>query len=157
LSRLELSDQDFHAIANRCRTLHIDFLATPFGVGDVDLVESLGAPAIKIASPDIENLPLLRAAADTDLPILLSTGAATEAEITRAIHGLAERGASGRLILLHCVSCYPASTPQLNLGAISTLHSRFGYPTGFSDHSVATTAGALAVAGGACLLEKHFT
>jgi len=157
LRRLELSIDDFAAIKQRCDEKGIIFLATPFGVEEVAALRQLGAPAIKIASTDLTNELLLGAAIDTGLPLIVSTGASMEEEIEQCVARLKECGASERLILLHCVSAYPAPIEALNLRRIAALHERFGVPTGFSDHSTATHTGAWAVLAGACMLEKHFT
>lgn len=157
LSRLELSDADFRRIRDHCRAVGIDFLATPFSPSDVRRLVELDVPALKIASTDLNNPPLLHAAATTGRPLIVSTGAATAAEIHAAVQWLADWGAAGRLILLHCVSAYPTPLAAANLRAIGALRDAFGVPCGFSDHTTATAVGAWAVAAGAGLLEKHFT
>jgi N,N'-diacetyllegionaminate synthase len=157
LCRLELSEEVFAQLAEYCRKRRIAFMATPFGAGDVDRVVGFGAPAIKIGSGDLNNVRLLRRAAETGLPVILSTGAATATEIRQSVEWLRAWGAGDRLILLHCVSCYPAPLEAANLRAIGTLEAEFGVPCGFSDHTTSTQIGAWAVAAGACLLEKHFT
>ncbi|RME40660.1 MAG: N-acetylneuraminate synthase, partial [Planctomycetota bacterium] len=93
----------------------------------------------------------------TGLPILLSTGASTEEEIVDTVQRLQHSTARDRLVLLHCISCYPTPIERINLRAISTLAERFGVPVGLSDHTLSTHTGGWAVAAGACLLEKHFT
>jgi N-acetylneuraminate synthase/N,N'-diacetyllegionaminate synthase len=157
LARLELSDHDFARLAAHCRARSIEFLATPFNPPDVDRLLALHVRALKIASPDLVNPPLLRRAAETGLPLLLSTGASTADEIAAAVAQLRGWGAAGRLILLHCVSGYPAPLDAANLGAIATLRRTFGVPAGFSDHTRSTAIAGWAVAAGACVLEKHFT
>lgn len=157
LERLELSDEDFAAVRRRCAQHGIAFLATPFSPTDVARLLSLEAPAIKIASTDIDNVPLLRAAADSGKPLILSTGAATPGEIDAAVARLSEWGCLDRLILLHCVSCYPAPLKAANLRALATLRRRFGVLTGLSDHTTSVRTGGWAVALGARVLEKHFT
>lgn len=157
LSRLELSDEAIARIVQRCEQLSILCLATPFGEEDVDRIERHGIAAIKIASTDLNNEPLLRRAARTDLPIILSTGASTAAEIYTCMRGLREKAIADRLVLLHCVSCYPVGLDAANLQAIATLRRTFGLPCGLSDHTTSTQTGGWAVALGACLLEKHFT
>ncbi len=157
LERLELSDATLRKVVERCRERHIAFLGTPFAVADVDRLVALGAPAIKIASTDLSNVPLLEAAARTELPLIVSTGASTAYEIVTAVQRITGWGASGRLILLHCVSCYPTPLGAANLRAIHALEKSFGVPCGFSDHTQSTAIGGWAVAAGACVLEKHFT
>ncbi len=157
LARLELSDRDFERITAHCRARSIGFLATPFSPPDVDRLLALHVPALKIASPDLANPPLLRRAAETGLPLLVSTGASTADEIAAAVAQLRGCGAAGRLILLHCISGYPAPLDAANLRAIDTLRRTFGVPAGFSDHTRSTAIAGWAVAAGACVLEKHFT
>ena len=157
LAPLELDDDAFARVAAHCRQHGIEFLATPFGVPDVARLESLGVRAIKIASTDLDNLPLLRRAAATGLPLIVSTGAATRDEITTAVARLEQLGAGRRLALLHCVSSYPTPLDAANLRAVATLAATFGVPAGYSDHTAQIETGAWAVAAGAALLEKHFT
>lgn len=157
LSRLELSDADFAQLAAHCARRRVEFLATPFSPADVERLVALKVRAIKIASTDLNNTPLLEAAARTGLPLIVSTGAALPGEIEQAVTRLRGWGAGGRLILLHCVSGYPTPLEAANLRAVSTLSGRFAVPTGFSDHTTSTRTGGWAVAAGACVLEKHFT
>lgn len=157
LRRLELPDEAFARIAAHCRMRGVEFLATPFSPPDVDRLLPLGVPALKIASTDLNNLPLLRRAVGTGLPLIVSTGAATEPEIRAAVGRLYAWGAAGRLILLHCVSGYPTPLAAANLRAIADLRRVAGVPCGFSDHTRSSAIAGWAVAAGACLLEKHFT
>lgn len=157
LRRLELTRHQFETIRKRCDQRSILFLATPFGEADVARLSAMNVPAVKIASTELTNEPLLTAVAAVGSPIILSTGASTEEEVRAAVHYLADCGVTERLILLHCVSCYPAPIDALNLRAIAAMQHTFGVPCGFSDHSTSTQTGAWAVAAGACVLEKHFT
>ncbi|MBK9118631.1 MAG: N-acetylneuraminate synthase family protein [Phycisphaerales bacterium] len=156
LARLELNQAAFERIVARCRTRGIGFLATPFGPHDVERLVALGVGAIKIASTDLDNPVLVRSAAATGLPLLVSTGAATAEEIDAAVARLRPL-AAGRLVLLHCISGYPAPLDSANLRAVGTLRARAGVPTGFSDHTRSTEIAGWAVAAGACVLEKHMT
>ncbi len=157
LRKLELSETDFERIAAHCHQRSIGFLATPFGITDVDRLVRLGVPAIKIASSDLNNPLLLRRAADTRLPLILSTGASTGDEIAATVRRLRSWNADQRLILLHCVSGYPTPLEAANLRAIAALRRTYHLPCGFSDHTQATEIAGWAVAAGACVLEKHFT
>jgi N-acetylneuraminate synthase/N,N'-diacetyllegionaminate synthase len=157
LARLELSTEQFARLRRCCADRHLLFLATPFSEPDVRRVMELHPAAIKIASTDLTNPPLLDAAAGTGLPLILSTGASLASEIRDAVCFLRERGTGERLVLLHCVSRYPTPEDALNLRAMETLRRWFEVPVGLSDHSVSTETGAWAVAVGACVLEKHFT
>ena len=157
LARLELSDADFQKIRARCAALEIDFLATPFSLIDVARLTPLDPPAIKIASTDLNNVVLLEAVARTGLPLIASTGAATREEIGAACACLEALGARDRLILMHCVSAYPAPLSVLNLRAIGSMTCELGLNVGFSDHAASPETGAWAVAHGAVIVEKHFT
>lgn len=156
LSRLELSDEDFARIRAHCAARSIEFLATPFSPSDVGRLCTLGVRALKIASSDLINTPLLRPAADTGLPLIVSTGAATAGEIHASVQRLRSWGAGHRLVLLHCISSYPTPLERANLRAIGALRRTFGVPCGFSDHTRSIQIAGWAVAAGACVLEKHF-
>ena len=157
LRELELWPDAFAEIRAHCRECGIAFLATPFAPEDVAMLTALEPVAIKIASSDLTNTPLLEAAAETHLPLIVSTGAAKGDEIDAGIAWLRQRDAADRLILLHCVSSYPTDPCDANLRRIAVLADRFGVPTGFSDHTTGIETGALAVAAGAVMIEKHFT
>lgn len=155
LRRLELSPADLATVVAAVRQASLIPLATPFSPADVGIIDSLDLPAIKIASPDLVNLPLLRRCAQTRRPLLVSTGAATLDEIDAAVSWLCEWNA--RFALLHCVSAYPVEPQSANLCWIGELASRYGVPVGYSDHADDLMAGALAVGNGACVIEKHLT
>lgn len=157
LARLELSPSNFAALKRHAEQRGIMFFCTPFSITDLEMLVALGVSAIKIASPDIVNVPLLRAAAACNRPLIVSTGAATLDEIDAAVAMLSTAGARDRLNLLHCVSAYPTRPADARLGCIRTLADRFGCPAGFSDHTDDADFGALAVAAGARILEKHLT
>ncbi len=132
----------------------LDFLSTAFDHASLDLVCELGVHALKLGSGELTNKPLLVAAAAKGLPIICSTGMATEDEVARAVDWLA---AAPGLLLMHCVSSYPAPIEQANLRALTTLRRRFGTPVGWSDHTVGPVSAVAAVALGAAALEKHVT
>lgn len=156
LARLELPRDQFAELSAYARYCDIEFLATPFGIDELKFLVSIGVQAIKLASTDIVNDPLLDEAASSGLPIIASTGAATEAEIARTVERFKQPGA-GPLALLHCVSCYPTPEAQANLGAIGALARRFDCVTGFSDHTESVSMGGYAAAAGARIIEKHLT
>ncbi len=112
-------------------------------------------PFIKIASGDITYRRLLEAAAETDIPVLLSTGAATDQEISQALKWLGP--VKEKTVLLHCISRYPAPDSSLNLRRINDLADKFYLPVGFSDHSQSEIAPALAASRGATVWERHVT
>lgn len=157
LRRLELPPAVFRDLQTHAERLGLHFLATPFGLDELRFLVDLGVPALKIASPDLVNVPLLTAAAQAGLPLIVSTGAAELAEIDAAVQLIREGSAAGRLVLLHCVSAYPTPPNEARLGCIRTLAARYGVPVGFSDHTADAGFGALAVAAGAAVLEKHLT
>jgi N,N'-diacetyllegionaminate synthase len=157
LRSLELSPRSFGRIARHCAARGLCFLATPFSPQDVNRLASAGAAAIKIASTDIVDTPLIKRAGQLHLPIILSTGAANESEIVETVRQLDSWGAADRLILLHCVSAYPTPLRSINLLAIRSLAAKFSTIVGLSDHTDSTVTGGLAVAAGATVLEKHFT
>ena len=157
LSQLELSDGVLLKLRERCEQRGIEFLATPFGPRDVERLVGLDVRALKLASTDLNNTPLLRAAVNTGLPMIVSVGAATAAEIRTAVRRLRVWRAAERLVLLHCVSAYPTPLEAANLGAIRALEQEFGVLVGYSDHTMSVRTGSWAVAAGARVLEKHFT
>ena len=157
LEGLELAPESFRQIADHCRSIGIAFLATPFSVDDLQLVVDLGVPAIKLASTDIKNFPLLDAVLATDLPLLVSTGASRPSEIDETVSHIAGQDARERTILLHCVSTYPTAPRDASLSTIAHLQSRYTVWTGYSDHTESIEVAGLAVACGARVLEKHFT
>jgi N-acetylneuraminate synthase len=143
-------------IFDRCRQKGILCFSTPFDAAAVDFLESLDAPAYKIASFENVDLPLIAKAASTGKPLIISTGMATVAEIDEAVR--AARAAGGRdLVLLKCTSTYPATPQNSNVRTIAHLRSLFGCEVGLSDHTMGTGVAVAAVALGATVVEKHFT
>ena len=131
------------------------FLSSVFDEGTVDFLEDLGAPAYKLASFEINHIPLLKKIAKTGKPIILSTGVAELEDIGLAINTLRESGAK-EIIVLKCVSSYPAPYVGMNLKIIPDIRERFGVLTGLSDHSMTPSVPVAAVALGADMIEKHF-
>jgi N-acetylneuraminate synthase/N,N'-diacetyllegionaminate synthase len=155
LRKYELREDALREVVGAVRNLGMVPLATPFSPVDVETVESLDLPAVKIASPDIVNRVLLQRVADTGRPMLVSAGAATMDEVSEAVGWLREWKAD--FALLHCVSSYPTPTDQANLCWIGEMASWFDLPVGYSDHTTEVHAGAIATAFGACIIEKHLT
>ena len=140
----------------KARELDITIFSSPFDGSAVELLESLDAPAYKIASFELVDLPLIRKVALTGKPIIMSTGMANEQEIEEAITVANEYGC-GDIVVLHCVSGYPAPADQYNLKTIKNISDKFKVLTGLSDHTISNATSIAAVALGACVIEKHIT
>ena len=156
LKRYELEEISFKVIKQACEERGIDFLVTPFSVRWLDFLVGIGMSAVKIGSVNIGAPDLLEAIGRTRLPVILSTGMSNLNEVDKTISVLGQAGTT-ELAVLHCVSLYPASLAQANLYSVQTLAEHTGLPVGFSDHTVEVGTGALAVAAGAAILEKHMT
>jgi sialic acid synthase SpsE len=143
-------------LAEHARSRGIAFFSSPFDHEAVDGLRELGVPAMKIASFEIVDLPLIRHAAESAVPVILSTGMATYGEIEDALGAVAQ-GGNPSAALLRCASVYPSPPEIMNLRAIRTLRRAFGVPAGLSDHTTGIVVAPAAVALGAELVEKHFT
>ena len=156
LKKLELSAEANYSLRNYCKEKGILFLSTPFDEKSADLLEQLNVPLFKIGSGEVTNLPFLRYVARKQKPIILSTGMSTLGEVETAIQAIVSTGNSS-IILLHCVSVYPAPSADINLRVMQTLQSTLGFPAGYSDHTIGIEISLAAAALGACVIEKHIT
>jgi N,N'-diacetyllegionaminate synthase len=156
LHRLELSFEAHCELMAYCQEKDILFLSSPFDEESADLLMKLEVAAFKIPSGELTNLPFLNYVARKGKPMIVSTGMAHLGEVEAAVHTIEEAG-NQDLVLLHCVSNYPAEPADVNLRAMLTMATAFGVPIGYSDHTLGTEVALAAVAMGACVIEKHFT
>jgi N-acetylneuraminate synthase len=140
----------------RAKARGITAFSTPFDPTAVDYLVRLGAPAFKIASFEVIDLPLIAHVAQQGKPVIVSSGMASDAEIGEALAAIRDNG-NPPVVLLHCVSAYPAPAKEINLRRIPYLADRFGATPGLSDHTMGTTVAVGAIALGATVIEKHFT
>lgn len=158
VTKFALADTELAELAAHCREVGIDFASTPYSRAEAEfLVEACGVPFIKIASMELNNLPYLAHLAGLGVPLVLSTGMGTHAEIARAVETI-EAAGNAEIIILHCTSVYPAPPETIRLRNIAGLREAFpAHAIGYSDHSLGSEIPAAAIALGACLVEKHFT
>ena len=156
LKKLELSPLAHRELQAYCRERSILFLSSPFEEKSADFLEELDVPAFKIPSGELTNLPFLEHVARKSKPMIVSTGMSTLEEVKSAVAIICKTG-NADLILLHCVSDYPANAADANLRSMQTMATAFDVPVGYSDHTVGIEVALAAVALGASVLEKHFT
>lgn len=157
LKALEMSADLHESLRQHCIARHLLFLSTPYDAESARFLVDLGVPAIKVASTDTTNTQFLRQLDGLELPLLVSTGMTDMAEVRAAVGALPCTVEANRLVLLHCVSEYPAPEDQINLRAMRTLGAVFDCPAGYSDHTAGLDVPVWAVAAGAAVIEKHFT
>ncbi|MFA6449531.1 MAG: N-acetylneuraminate synthase [bacterium] len=156
IKRVEMPREWHHDLARHCAKKGVIFLSTPFDLQAVKELEAVHVAAYKIASFEITHIPLLRAAARTGKPVILSTGMADLSDIELALETIYGEG-NTTVALLHCAISYPPKYEDLNLRAMDTMRQAFGVPVGFSDHTLGIISDVAAVARGASIIEKHFT
>lgn len=165
LKQLEMSEILHRKLFARCVEVGIEFMSTPFDEDAVDFLLSLGMHRIKVPSGEITNIPFLRFLAAKNVPLIVSTGMASLAEVQEAVDTIAaERSRLGygndlaeMLCILHCTSNYPAAPSDVNLRAMRTMADVTAMPVGYSDHTLGLAVSTAAVALGATVIEKHFT
>ena len=156
LRPLELTREMHVELIEQSSQCGIVFLSTPFDEESADLLEDLGVPAFKIASGEVTNLPLLRHIARKKKPMIISTGMCYLSDIETALRAIEAEG-NEEVVLLHCVSSYPAAVQDVNLRAMTTMATAFACPVGYSDHTIGIEVALGAVAIGANVVEKHIT
>lgn len=156
LARLELSPAHHEMLFAHCGAAGIEFMSTPFDPESARYLKRLGVRRLKISSGDVTNLPMLEVVGALGLPVVLSTGMADMSEVEAAVATLRGAGTTD-LVVLQCVSNYPADPALTNLRVMDTFARAFGTPVGLSDHSTGLTISIAAAARGAACIEKHFT
>jgi N-acetylneuraminate synthase len=158
VKKFALDNAALQALSGYAADMEIDFSSTPYSIEEARfLAEHCNVPFIKIASMELDNLPYLTALGNLGVPLVLSTGMGTLAEIIRAVSTIEATG-NQQLVILHCTSVYPSPPEIIRLHNIAGLRTDLPhYPIGYSDHTVGIEIPAAAVALGACLIEKHFT
>lgn len=166
--KIHLPLSAYKPLSDFCHEVGIGFMSTPFDLTSIDLLAEIGQDYFKVPSGEITNLPYLRKIAEKGIPVILSTGMSTIAEIESAIKiltgthhstpsGFKPTLSRNQIIVLHCNTQYPTPYCDINLRAMQTMAEELFVKTGFSDHSLGIEAPIAAVALGACVIEKHFT
>jgi sialic acid synthase SpsE len=161
LSRFRLPNETYLAMAEAARARGLLFIATPFDGETLEWTASF-VSAIKIASGDLDYIPLLAAAARSGKPVILSTGMGTLSEVGAAVRTIGQYLSAGKklddtLAILHCISAYPTPLKEVNLRAMETLRETYGLTVGYSDHTLGVEVATAALTLGARIIEKHFT
>ena len=156
LSRFELTHKDYERLVEVCRQEEIVFLSTPYSFEDVDLLESLGVPAYKIASGQAVEPLFLEYVGRKGKPIILSTGMCTLDEVKQAVKTIRQTG-NEQIVVMQCTTDYPAAIVDANLRAMVAMRDQLEVLVGYSDHTETFTAAIVARSLGACMIERHFT
>lgn len=152
----ELTQDEYASLFEYAQKKNGVVFSTPESLKDINFLKEMDSPAIKIASMDMNYKYFAQETAKLGKPVILSTGMSYLYEVANTIRWIEETG-NDQIILLHCVSCYPAPPEECNLSVMNTLSSTFGYPAGFSDHTIGTDISYAAACIGANIIEKHFT
>ena len=155
LKALEVPESWYPAIKSLCSDLSLKFLSTPYDIADIALLRRVDVDAIKVPSAWAVEPEYLTAVAQAGKPVLLSTGMCTINEVADAVAILSAH--TQEIILLQCTTNYPTAPEDCNVRVVKTLFETFGYPVGLSDHSQSHVPALLALALGACVIERHFT
>lgn len=157
VDKLSLSSDELKQMSDYCKSKNIGFSSTPYSCQEVDFLVQCDVPFIKISSMEINNLEFIEYIGNKQVPVVISTGMAEENEIRAAIRTLEKTG-NKNIVILHCVSIYPAELTKINLRNISWLEEEYPqYAIGFSDHTIGDSAAIASVALGASVIEKHIT
>ncbi len=151
--KVEFGQEEYEQIDAYCKSLGIDWFASSWDIPSLEFIDSFNPPAHKIASALLTDHALLRAVRETGRPVILSTGMSTMEEIEKAVNIFD----TDNLLICHTTSSYPCPPEELNLAMIQTLKEKYDCPIGYSGHEVGLVPSALAVAMGACLVERHIT
>ena len=154
--RLSLNFNQTKILFDYAKKQKIEIFSTPFDEEQVDILEELNVKFYKIASVDLVNIPLLEKVSKTNKPVILSTGMSNLSNIEDAVEIFKKNG-NKNLILLHCLSSYPANENEINLRAIKTLKNSFNVPVGLSDHYPGIEVSLMSIGIGANIIERHFT
>lgn len=156
LKKLELTFEQFRKIKEYCDEIGIIFASTADEIESLDFLVDLGISFIKLGSDQIGNIPFLRYVGGKKMPVVMSTGMSTLADVEQSVMAL-RKGGTDDITLLHCTTNYPCPFESVNLRAMDTLYNAFGYPVGYSDHTIGIEVPVAAVSRGALVIEKHFT
>jgi len=157
LRQYELDRAEHRHLQSYCSEQGITVLSTPFDPRSADMLVDLGVPAIKLGSGELDNEPLLEHVAAYDLPLIVSTGMGTMAEVHTAHDIINSVDPTADVAFLHCTTSYPCERSDVNLRAMKRMGEELPVPVGYSDHTTLPETPALAVAAGASIVEKHFT
>jgi len=156
LKRLELKEEEHFELLNYCNEKGIIFFSTPYDEESADFLNKIGIPVFKVASTDLNNIPLLKRITSYAKPIFLSTGMSNLVEVRESVEVIL-RGGNEQIVLLQCTANYPPRVEDANLNVIEAFKKEFNLLVGYSDHLTSSQAAIAAIAKGACVYEVHYT